>query len=211
MRDILASYPGRYSARLGIDLDGKKPDELFRWLLASILYGARISGEIAERTYLEFVAQGIDSPRRVVDTGWDGLVKVLDEGGYTRYDFKTADKLLEVCGRLISECGGDLNALHDAASGPEDLSLRLMALGKGIGEITVNIFLRELRGVWPKAKPDLSPLALHAAKNLGLIKKGEDPLESLTNAWGKGVPGKDFRDLEAALVQAARHEPRRHA
>ena len=143
----------------------------------------------------------VDSARKVVDTGWDGLVKVLDEGGYTRYDFKTADKLLDVCGRLLSEYGGDLNALHEAASGPDDLQLRLMALGKGIGEITVNIFLRELRGIWPKARPPLSPLALQAAKNLGLIRRGEAPLASLTNAWGKGVPGRDFRDLEAALVQ----------
>ncbi len=201
LRDILARYPGKYSARLGIELDGREPGELFRWFLASILYGARISGEIAERTYHEFVGQGIDNPKKVVDSGWDGLVKVLDEGGYTRYDFKTADKLLEVCGRLVSDYGGDLNALHDSASGPEDLQARLMALGKGIGEITVNIFLRELRGVWPKATPALSPLALQAAKSLGLIKKGEDALTALEKAWGRGMPGKDFRDLEAALVQ----------
>ena len=81
IRDVLTRYPGKYSARLGIDLDGRKPGELFRWFLASVLYGARISGEIAERTYHEFVSQEIDSPKKILDTGGDGLVKVLDQGG----------------------------------------------------------------------------------------------------------------------------------
>jgi hypothetical protein len=35
------------------------------------------------------------TPKQILKTGWDDLVKILDEGGYTRYDFKTADRLLE--------------------------------------------------------------------------------------------------------------------
>ena len=32
---------------LGIDLDGNADDQLFRWLVACLLFGARISQEIA--------------------------------------------------------------------------------------------------------------------------------------------------------------------
>jgi hypothetical protein len=38
-----------------------------------------------------------------VKTGWDGLVSTLDAGGYVRYDFKTATKLLEVMKNLIDQ------------------------------------------------------------------------------------------------------------
>ena len=38
----------------------------------------------------------------------------------------------------------------------------------------MNIFLRELKGIWEKAKPQLSPLAKEVASRLGL---GEEELE----------------------------------
>ena len=40
--------------------------------------------------------RGVLSPSKILETGWDGLVEILDEGGYTRYDFKTATKILEI-------------------------------------------------------------------------------------------------------------------
>ncbi len=200
--DIFKRYRGKYSARLGIRLDAGSPRQLFRWLLASMLYGAPVSSGTAERTYREFMDSGLDTPRRLVDAGWDDLVRELDAGGYVRYDFKTADKLLEVSERLLRDYEGDLGLLHDMSEDSEDLKKRIMALGKGVGEVTANIFLRELRGVWPKAKPALSPYALKAARGLGLVKNDEDPPVALVRAWGKGLPGKDFRDFEAALVQA---------
>jgi len=36
---------------LGIELKDKKPDEISKWFLASILYGARINEKIATNTY----------------------------------------------------------------------------------------------------------------------------------------------------------------
>jgi endonuclease III len=202
IRDLLARYPGKYSARLGIDVDGKEPERLFEWFLAALLYGARISGALAERAWREFMARGLDNPQRLLDTGWDGLVEALDAGGYARYDFKTADKLLEASRNLLQDYGGDLNVLHNASRECRELVNRLSGLGKGIGEVTADIFLRELRGVWPKADPPVSPLAKLAALKLGLIKEGDDPLKALQRIWGEGIPGKDFRDLEAALVAA---------
>jgi len=38
------------------------------------------------RTYNEF---GVTTPDKILEKGWDGLVRILGEGGYVRYDFST--------------------------------------------------------------------------------------------------------------------------
>jgi hypothetical protein len=135
---------------------------------------------------------------RILATGWDGLVSILDAGGCVRYDFSTATRLLAIMEALNRSYGGDLNALHECARNSTDLVRLLKELGKGIGDVTVNIFLRELRTVWPKARPPLSPLALLASRHLGLVGAGEEPLA----AWSEHpVEGSDFCDFEAALVR----------
>ena len=42
-------------------------DEIFKWFLASILYGKRISYKIAERTYKEFEKRGILTPEKIIE------------------------------------------------------------------------------------------------------------------------------------------------
>jgi hypothetical protein len=81
-----------------------------------------------------------------------------------------------------------------------------MALGKGIGEVTAGIFLRELRGVWSKADPAASDLALAGARDLGLVpRRLQDrsaAIRRLRGAWhAASVRGFCFADFEAALVR----------
>jgi endonuclease III len=129
-------------------------------------------------------------------------VQILDDGGYARYDFSTATKLLEIMKTLIRDYDGDLNELHRKARDPRDLEVRLKALGKGIGTVTVNIFLRELRTAWPKARPEPSELVKLAAKNLRLLKGNENVLGALEQIWSDHpIPTKDFCDFEAALIR----------
>lgn len=203
--ELVRSHGGRYAAVLGIDL-AVDSGERFKWFLAALLYGARISEPLATRTWREFAARGVLAPQRMQDTGWDGLVAILDAGGYTRYDFKTATKLLAACATLLRDYAGDLDALHAAAIDPRDLESRLKALGKGIGDTTAAIFLRELRGIWSKAAPQLSPLALSAAQELGYLRHGrvtaETALSRLQQAWANdGQAAQSFADFEAALVR----------
>lgn len=63
---------GRYSQDLGIDLT--KPSGRFKWFLASILFGARISEKIAMKTYMTFDKYGIVTLKKILDAGWDELV-----------------------------------------------------------------------------------------------------------------------------------------
>jgi hypothetical protein len=207
---------GRYAGALGIDLAAPDTGERFKWLLAALLYGARISETLATRTWREFAARGVLSPERIVATGWDGLVALLDGGGYARYDYKTATKLLAVCEALMRDYGGSLDALHAAAADPRDLQNRIKALAKGIGDTTVGIFLRELRGVWDKAEPPLSRLAFDAATALGYLGPGpDDPdqaLVRLRRLWAAdGQPATGFADFESALVREGLRLRRRRA
>lgn len=203
---LVERHGGRYSRTLGIDLDSGNREEIFKWFLASVLMGARISENLAVRTFHEFVRAGLTTPEKLLDLGWDGLVAVLDRGGYVRYDFKTATKLLEVAGHLRDRCGGDLAALHAAAEGPRDLEQRIRSLGKGIGEVTVNIFLREMRTTWSKAEPPPSDLVLAAAKECGFVPADVTDKPSvlclLRTAWAReGHSARDFADFEAALLR----------
>lgn len=168
LRTFVERYGQPFSETLNIDLKSREKEEVVKWFLASILYSKPIRESSATNTYRVFEAEGVLSPSKITETGWEGLVSLLDEGGYTRYDFSTATKLLEVFWNLQRGYEGDLNRLHDAASDSNDLEKRLMDLGKGIGPTTVSIFLREMRGTWPKADPEPSPLVKLAMNELGI-------------------------------------------
>jgi endonuclease III len=159
---LLVNFP-LYSEDLAIDL--KEPSGRFKWFLASILFGARISGTIAAKTYKAFEQYGINSPDNIIAAGWDELVKILDEGGYVRYDFSTATKLLDIMETLKNKYGS-LENLYSQASDTKDLERRLQEF-KGIGTVTTQIFLRELRGVW-HISPKVSSKAKSVAENLDI-------------------------------------------
>ncbi len=159
---LLATFP-LYSEDLGIDV--KEPSGRFKWFLAAILFGARISEKIASNTYKQFEQYGLGSPEKIVAAGWDELVRILDEWGYVRYDFSTATKLRDIMGTL-QEKYGSLENLYAQATDTKDLEKRLQEF-KGIGAVTSQIFLRELRGVWD-ITPKVSSRAQRAAENLDI-------------------------------------------
>ena len=174
LEKVLQKIP-TYSQELKLDL--RKPKDCFKWLLASVLFAKRISATIAKKTYSLFEAKGLTTPEAILRAGWDKLVEVLDAGGYVRYDFSTASTLLELAKQVKSLEG--LEEIHRAAEDSRDLERKLMKL-RGVGPTAMNIFLRELRGIWAKADPAPSPLALQTARKLGISR---------------------VRDFESALVR----------
>ncbi len=159
---LLANFT-LYTEDLGIDLT--EPAGRFKWFLASILFGARISEKIAANTYKAFERYGIDSMEKIIAAGWDELVKILDEGGYVRYDFSTATKLLDIS-QTLKDKYGSLENLYSQSSDTKDLVRRLQEF-KGIGAVTAQIFLRELRGVW-QINLEVSSKAKSVAENLDI-------------------------------------------
>jgi endonuclease III len=163
-----------YSEELGLDLT--KPEHRFKWFLASILFAKRISAEIAKETFRYFEQEELTTPDAILEAGWDRLVEVLDQGGYTRYDFSTATNLLGIA-KTLKEKYGNLERLHGESSSDPDLENRLQEF-RGIGPVGVNIFLRELRGIWEKANPMPSPIAIETAKRIRLNQKDVEHYES---------------------------------
>jgi endonuclease III len=163
-----------YAEELEIDLRGADDGEVFKWFLASVLFGARISESIAARTYRAFERYDRLTPGRILEAGWDFLVNpIMREGGYVRYDEKTSREILRNCEQLLSEYGGSLNRLHQAADSPRDLERRLLAF-YGVGPVTVNIFLRELRPYWEKADPEALPIVVRLAHDHGIDMEALD-------------------------------------
>ena len=214
LHELVKKTGGRYSTELGINLEKETSQEIFKWFLASMLFGARISTTIAMHTYQAFKKHKVLTPKKMIDTGWDGLVKILDEGGYVRYDYKTATKLLDVSHNLVDQYKGNLNNVHQRANSLIELEKLLKDLGKGVGAVTVNIFLRELRSVWPLAEPLPLENVINSAKKIHLVpnnyKNPQKILEQLKAQWIKdGGTNKSFPELEAALIRFAKL-PQKH-
>lgn len=186
LRALTEKYGKRYSDLFHINLR----EEPFKWFLLATLFGARISEDIALRTYKMFEIYNVTTPERIIEMDWDSLIGILDSGGYTRYDFKTADKLLELARNLSKE---NLNEIHRNAKDFKDLVLRLKSLAKGIGNTTVGIFLREMIGIWDKAKPYPTPLARLAAKNLGI--------GDVEDYWKENLEDLDYAKFESMLAK----------
>lgn len=157
-----------YSEELGIDLAGHGDVDCFLWFLASLLFGARISEKTAKNTFLTFVRHGLTSPSKIIDAGWDFLVNpIMREGGYVRYDGRKSTQILRDCQSLIDDYRGSLENLHEMAKDARDLEARVNAI-YGVGPVTTNIFLRELRPYWQKADPAPLPVVVELAQKLGL-------------------------------------------
>ena len=157
-----------YSEELGIDLARTADDELFKWFLASLLFGGRITQTIAKHTYQAFKRHGLLTPQKILDAGWDYLVNpIMWEGGYVRYDGRKSEQILRDCEELLERYDGSLNRMHNLAADPKDLEKRIDAF-YGVGPVTANIFLRELRPFWEKADPEPLDLVLEEAEKLGI-------------------------------------------
>jgi hypothetical protein len=198
--DLLKKYGQKYSRLLGIRL----PSDAFKWLLASKLFAARISETIAINTYRKFAEAGLLTSKAIHGAGWDRLVEVLDAGGYVRYDFSTATKLLLITKDLIEKWKGNLNKLYKSCKNQKELEEKLELLGKGIGPVTVQIFLRELRGIWKLAEPLPNKWTISAALKLRMIKSrnSDKALIELKRYWAKHkMSGYDFVNFETALFR----------
>lgn len=132
---------------LGIDMsDGEHA--LFKWFLASFLFGKRIQQDIAAEAYRVIVDKHKrDTPRKLGNCSWQQLVDMLGEGHYVRYDESTAERLLKLCEKLNHEYGGKLGRIHELSENRKDLERRLAEF-EGIGPKTVEIFMREAARVW---------------------------------------------------------------
>jgi hypothetical protein len=202
-RRVVVTLGGRYSAELGIDVDAGDA-EVERWFLAATLFGTRIAGTVAERTFRVLASAGltrIGQARHIPD---DTFIGYLDEGGYARYDVQTVARLQALAEIIGTRYDGRAARIGQQHTSYPALRAALDAL-PGWGPVTIQLFLRELRGVWPGAQPPLDPRADYAARHLGLTAPDSPRLASLGGlawlTWLAAEARADPRDLESGLVR----------
>jgi hypothetical protein len=183
---------------MGIDVDAGDR-EVERWFVAATLFGTRIAAKVAERTFQLLDAAGLKRIGEARRHSWEDLVALLDQGGYARYDFRTASRLLELADVVNERYRGEVAAIGRRFRSYPELRDALDAL-PGWGPVTVELFLRELRGTWPGARPPLAERACSAGGHLGLIDHdGTATLEQFRRV--ASAAHVDLRDLESALVR----------
>ncbi|USN96632.1 MAG: DNA methylase [Candidatus Nomurabacteria bacterium] len=130
---------------LGLTIE-RKEHTLFKWFLASYLFGKRIQQGVAWKTWQVFMEKGIDTPQKIAAQSWQQLVGLLGEGHYRRYDESTAHNLLDMSRALLRDYHGNLLNMYDGCSDEKEFVKRLQKF-KGVGPKTAEIFMREARPV----------------------------------------------------------------
>lgn len=133
---------------LGIEvLEGD--DGLFRWFLACCLFGKPIQASVAIDTWRLFIDRSLDTPWAITNMSRRSLVRLLDEGKYTRYDESTARSLQLCMQQLIDWYEGSLILMVEHSETEDELSKRLQKL-YGVGPKVSEIFMRETQELFAR-------------------------------------------------------------
>ncbi|MFD7293812.1 endonuclease [Streptomyces sp. NPDC059897] len=194
LRELLDSEGRTYAAEAGIRLKNT-PQPLYRTLVLASLLSARIRASVAVATTRALYDAGLRDPRSMADAPWQQRVDALGEGGYRRYDERTATQLGDGARMLLDDWNGDLRGMREQADGDESAMRSLLRRTPGLGPTGASIFLREVQDIWPEYAPFLDAKTLQGAERLGLPK---DPT-TLTRLAGDTPRA----ELSAALVRAA--------
>ncbi len=198
-RAVVEVLGGRFSAELGIDIDAGDA-EVERWFLAATLFGARISASVAERAFAVLNEAGLTRIGQARHVPSEDLIELLDAGGYARYDFRTTSRLQALSEIIDERYDGQAAVIGRRYQAYPALHTALIVL-PGWGPVTVRLFLRELRGVWPGAQPPLDPRAANGARHLGFLSTEQAPAGLPRIAGLAAAAGLDIRDLESGLVR----------
>ncbi|MFC8594859.1 HhH-GDP family DNA glycosylase [Streptomyces atroolivaceus] len=191
---LLDRHGSTFAAEAGIRLRDT-PQPLYQLLVLSHLLSARIRAQVAVAATRALFSHGLRTPRRMADATWQERVDALGEGGYRRYDERTATQLGDGALLLLDAFGGDLRRLRREADGDTESIRAGLRRFPGIGPAGADIFLREVQTVWPETAPYLDAKALQGAERLGLPTT-PDALSRLAKDLDPAV-------LAAALVRGA--------
>ncbi|MFE1096964.1 hypothetical protein [Streptomyces smyrnaeus] len=167
VRELLKRHGRTYADEAGITLRDT-PQPLYQLLVLSLLLSARIRSDIAVASARALAKAGMKDPKRMAQATWQQRVDALGEGGYRRYDERTATQLGRGAELLLDRWGGDVRRMRK--DGDVEGALREVP---GIGPMGVSIFLREAQAVWPEYQPYLDDKALQGAERLGLPKSAQ--------------------------------------
>jgi hypothetical protein len=112
---LLERHGQTYAEELDIKVAKGTPSVLFRLLVASILFSARIGAGQAVKAARALTEAGWTTAEKLAATSWQQRVRVLNRHGYARYDERTASMLGDACELLLDRYRGDLRRLRAEA------------------------------------------------------------------------------------------------
>jgi endonuclease III len=115
---------------------------MFRWFLLCYLFGKPIRSETAVDTWQLFIDEKLDTPWAIADASERQLVRVLNRGGYTRYQHVTARGLHACMEKLIRLYEGSLFMMLETSLDEAEFGKQLRSL-HGVGPKVAEIFMRE--------------------------------------------------------------------
>lgn len=191
---MLRTHGQTFAEEAGIRLKDT-PQPLYRLLVLALLLSARIRASVAVETARALAGAGMKDARRMASATWQERVDALGEGGYRRYDERTATQLGDGAELLLERYGGDVRGMRKEADGDVDRLRELLTEIPGIGPTGADIFLREVQGIWPEVHPYLDAKTLQGAERLGLPA---DP-----RSLARLVKREETPALAAGLIRAA--------
>ena len=138
--------------------------------------------------------QGWTTPQKMAAATWEQRTRALNEAGYARYDESTSRMLGDTAGMLVEPVRRrSAQAARGRRKESRVASARLLKECKGLGDVGVSIFFREVQFAWDELYPFADKRALDAARRLGLASDAQ--------ALARQVPRNEFPRLVAALVR----------
>ncbi|KPC68037.1 endonuclease, partial [Streptomyces sp. NRRL F-6602] len=129
---LLDRHGSTYAREAGITLKDT-PQPLYQLLVLSSLLSARIRASVAVAAARALFHDGMRNPRTMADASWQERVDALGEGGYRRYDERTATQLGDGAELLLDAHRGDLRQLREEADGDEQTLVQGLREPPGMG------------------------------------------------------------------------------
>jgi endonuclease III len=192
---LVERYGQTFAEEVRVDVAKGTPSPLFRLLVLSILLSARIRHRLAADAARALFEQGWTTAQKLDRTTWEQRVRVLNRAGYARYDERTASMLGDTSATLLDRYRGDLRRLRTEADREPERERVLLKQFKGLGDVGVDIFFREVQVAWEELRPFADRRALDAAGKLGL------PTDARALQRLVGNDAREFARLVAALVR----------
>lgn len=190
---LLERHGRTFTEELGIQVNENTPAPLFQTLCLSLLFSARIRASIALDAMRAMLDAGWTTAEHMARATWERRVRILNDAGYARFDEKTSTMLGEASNLLIEYYGGDLRRLRNQAEREPAEERRLLKEIKGIGDVGVDIFFRDVQAAWPELRPFADRKSLDGARRLGL--------PTSTSELSQLVAEREFPRLVTALVR----------
>jgi hypothetical protein len=194
VQELLDRHGRTYAAEVGFDPSTNRPATLYKLLVLSLLLSARISAGVATKAMRALIDAGWTTPDKMADSTWEERTRVLNRAGYARYDESTSRMIADTTELLRDRWGGDLRRLRDEAERDPAEERALLKEFKGIGDVGVDIFFREVQPAWTELLPFVDRRAAQAADRHGLPTDG-DGLRALVRS------DDELARLLAALVR----------